>query len=194
MRASGQPTLPVVGLQQLNDFAESYSAVNLDLKVANTRRSQLSKLVAESSAQRSREEDDAPPAPPPRTRSAPGSWRSSGLLPLHLHRRRSRGEANTPTYLPLPPATAPCWHAFGGGRVFGRRCATRPGQRHAHSPPPPPGQHARVIGRVRVIPPNAAPSSMRLLVALIYAVYQFTSSSCSAPRKRHSPVPPDTRV
>ena len=41
MRASGQPTLPVVGLQQLNDFAESYSAVNLDLKVANTRRSQL---------------------------------------------------------------------------------------------------------------------------------------------------------
>ena len=61
MRASGQPTLPVVGLQQLNDFAESYSAANLDLKVANTRRSQLSKLVAESSAQRSREEDDAPP-------------------------------------------------------------------------------------------------------------------------------------
>ena len=41
MRASGQPTLPVVGLQQLNDFAESYSAANLDLKVANTRRSQL---------------------------------------------------------------------------------------------------------------------------------------------------------
>ena len=30
------------------------------------------------------------------------------------------------------------------------------------SPPPPPGQHARVIGRVSVIPPNAAPSSMRL--------------------------------
>ena len=32
------------------------------------------------------------------------------------------------------------------------------------SSPPPPGQHARVIGRVSVIPPNAAPSSMRLLV------------------------------
>ena len=41
MRASGQPTLPVVGLQQLNDFSESYSAVNIDLKVTNTRRSQL---------------------------------------------------------------------------------------------------------------------------------------------------------
>ena len=61
------------------------------------------------------------------------------------------------------------------------------------SPPPPPGQHARVIGRVRVIPPNAAPSSMRLLVALIYAVYQFTSSSCSVPRNTPlagSPQPP----
>ena len=89
------------------------------------------KLVAERSAQRSREEDDAPPAPPPRTRSAPGSWRSSGLLPLHLHRRRSRGEANTSTDYP-PSATAPCWHAFGGGRVFGRRCATRPRQRRTH--------------------------------------------------------------
>ena len=38
------------------------------------------KLVAERSAQRSREEDDAPPAPPPRTRSAPGS-------PPHRRRR-----------------------------------------------------------------------------------------------------------
>ena len=162
MRASGQPTLPVVGLQQLNDFAESYSAANLDLKVANTRRSQLAKLVAESSAQRSCEEDDAPPAPPPRTRSAPGSWRSSGLLPLHLHRRRSRGEANTSTDY-LPPATAPCWHAFGGGRVLAAGAPRVPPAVHPSSPPPP-GQHARVIGRVSVIPPNAAPSSMRLQV------------------------------
>ena len=120
------------------------------------------KLVAERSAQRSREEDDAPPAPPPRTRSAPGSWRSSGLLPLHLHRRRSRGEANTSTDYP-PSATAPCWHAFGGGRVLAAGAPRVPAAAHPSSPPPP-GQHARVIGRVSVIPPDAAPSSMRLQV------------------------------
>ena len=134
-----------------------------------------------------------PPTPPPRTRSAPGSWRSSGLLPLHLHRRRSRGEANTSTDYPPPlllrragtPSAVDAFLAAGAPRV--------PPAAHPSSPPPP-GQHARVVGRVSVIPPNAAPSSMRLLVALIYAVCQCTSSSCSAPRKRHSPVPPDTRV
>ena len=110
-----------------------------------------------------------------------------------LRRRRSRGEANTSIY--LPPA---CYCA-----VLARlRRWTRfwPQVRHASptaahpSPPPPPGQHARVIGRVRVIPPDAAPSSMRLLVALIYAVYQFTSSSCSVPRNTPLAGPPDPCV
>ena len=104
------------------------------------------------------------------------------------------GNRTRPLIYP-PSATAPCWHAFGGGRVFW------PQVRHASptaahpSPPPPPGQHARVIGRVRVIPPDAAPSSMRLLVALIYAVYQCTSSSCSVPRNTPLAGPPQaTRV
>ena len=156
MRASGQPTLPVVGLQQLNDFAESYSAANLDLEVANTRRSQLAQTRGRKvsaalarggrrsprhhrpahEAHRAREEARAP---------FPSTYAEDGLV----------GKRTRPLIYPSPPATAPCWHAFGGGRVFGRRCATRPRQRRTHSPPPPPGQHARVIGRVRVIPPDA---------------------------------------
>ena len=163
MRASGQPTLPVVGLQQLNDFAVSYSAVNLDLKVANTRRSQLAQT-------RGRKVSAA---------LARGGRRSPGTAAPHTKRPRARGEArapfhstyaedglvgeaNTSTYL----SPSPCYCA-----VLARlRRWTRfwPQVRHASptaahpSPPPPPGQHARVIGRVSVIPPNAAPSSMRL--------------------------------
>ena len=83
-------------------------------------------------------------------------------LPSALPRRRSRGEANTSTDYP-PSATAPCWHAFGGGRVLAAGAPRVPAAAHPSSPPPP-GQHARVIGRVRVIPPDAAPSSMRLQV------------------------------
>ena len=103
MRASGQPTLPVVGLQQLNDFAESYSAVNLDLKVANTRRSQLAKLVAERSAQRSREEDDAPPRHRRPAHEAPRA-RGEARAPFHSTYAEDGlvGEANTSTYLSPP--------------------------------------------------------------------------------------------
>ena len=77
-----------------------------------------------------------------------------------LPHEQSRGEANTSTDYP-PSATAPCWHAFGGGRVLAAGAPRVPPAAHPSSPPPP-GQHARVIGRVSVIPPNAAPSSMRL--------------------------------
>ena len=107
-----------------------------------------------------------------------------------LRRRWSRGEANTPTYLPPPPATAPCWHAFGGGRVFW------PQVRHASPTAARPfaaatARPARARDWARADhPPDAAPSSMRLLVALIYAVYQFTSSSCSVPRNTPLAGPP----
>ena len=161
MRASGQPTLPVVGLQQLNDFAVSYSAVNLDLKVANTRRSQLAQTRGRTfsaalarggrrsprhhrpahEAHRAREEARAP---------FPSTYAEDGLV----------GKRTRPLIYP-PPATAPCWHAFGGGRVLAAGAPRPPPAAHPSSPPPP-GQHARVIGRVSVIPPNAAPSSMRL--------------------------------
>ena len=80
MRASGQPTLPVVGLQQLNDFAESYSAANLDLEVANTRRSQLAQT-------RGRKVSAA---------LARGGRRSPGTAAPHTKRPRARGEARAP--------------------------------------------------------------------------------------------------
>ena len=72
----------------------------------------------------------------------------------------SWGSEHVHLFIP-PPATAPCWHAFGGGRVLAAGAPRVPPAAHPSSPPPP-GQHARVIGRVSVIPPNAAPSSMRL--------------------------------
>ena len=112
MRASGQPTLPVVGLQQLNDFAESYSAANLDLEVANTRRSQLAQTRGRTfsaalarggrrsprhhrpahEAHRAREEARAP---------FPSTYAEDGLV----------GKRTRPLIYP-PPATAPCWHAW----------------------------------------------------------------------------------
>ena len=73
------------------------------------------RAVAERSAQRSREEDDAPPP---------------GTAAPHTKRPRARGEARAPfhstyaedglvggsehvhLFIPLPPATAPCWHAW----------------------------------------------------------------------------------
>ena len=93
----------MVGLQQLNDFAESYSVVNLDLKVANTRRSQLAQTRGRTfsaalarggrrsprhhrpahEAHRAREEARAP---------FPSTYAEDGLV----------GEANTSTYLSPP--------------------------------------------------------------------------------------------
>ena len=100
MRASGQPTLPVVGLQQLNDFAESYSAVNLDLKVANTRRSQLAQTRGRKvSAALARGGRRSPGTAAPHTKRTGLVEKLGPRFPSTLHRRRSRGEPNTSTDL-----------------------------------------------------------------------------------------------
>ena len=91
MRASGQPTLPVVGLQQLNDFAESYSAANLDLKVANTRRSQLAQT-------RGRKVSAA---------LARGGRRSPGTAAPHTKRPGLAAAPPPSVAAPPPPVAAP---------------------------------------------------------------------------------------